>query len=92
MMSERLVDLVSQLSPEEQSAVIEYIEFLKERKAKSPQAPFQAALDEFTATHSELLGRLAQRRFTPLIQLYERNQFRFELLEPWLRQRAQPVP
>jgi hypothetical protein len=60
MRRERLVDLVSQLSPEEESAVREYIEFLRERKAKSPQAPFRAALDEFIATHSELLRRLAQ--------------------------------
>jgi hypothetical protein len=60
MASEGLADLVSQLSPEEQSAVREYIEFLRERKAKSPQAPFLAALDEFIATHSELLRRLAQ--------------------------------
>jgi death-on-curing protein len=27
-----------------------------------------------------------------LLQLYERNQFRFELLEPWLRQHTQPIP
>jgi hypothetical protein len=60
MTPEGLVDLVSQLSPEEQSAVREYIEFLRERKAKSPQTPFLAALDEFIATHSELLRRLAQ--------------------------------
>jgi len=26
-----------------------------------------------------------------LIELYERNQFRFERLEPWLRQHAHPV-
>jgi death-on-curing protein len=26
-----------------------------------------------------------------LMQLYERNQFRFELLEPWLRQHTQPI-
>jgi hypothetical protein len=60
MTPERLVDLVSQLSPEEESAVREYIEFLRERKAKSPQAPFLAALDEFITTHPELLRRLAQ--------------------------------
>jgi hypothetical protein len=60
MASEGLAELVSQLSPEEQSAVREYIEFLRERRAKSPQGPFLAALDEFIATHSELLRRLAQ--------------------------------
>jgi hypothetical protein len=54
------VDLVSQLTAEEQSAVGEYIEFLRERKAKLPQTPFSAALDEFIAAHPELLGRLVQ--------------------------------
>jgi death-on-curing protein len=27
-----------------------------------------------------------------LVQLYETNQFRFERLEPWLRQHSQPAP
>jgi death-on-curing protein len=27
-----------------------------------------------------------------LMELYERDRFRFELLEPWLRQHAQPIP
>ena len=60
MALEGLIDLISQLSPEEQSAVREYIEFLRERKAKLPQKPFSAALDEFIAEHPELLRRLAQ--------------------------------
>ena len=59
-MAPDLVNLVSQLTAEEQSAVREYIEFLKERKSKLPQTPFSAALDEFIAAHPELLRRLAQ--------------------------------
>jgi len=59
-MAPDLANLVSQLTAEEQSAVREYIEFLKERKAKLPQTTFSAALDEFIAAHPELLRRLAQ--------------------------------
>jgi len=59
-MASDLVSLVSQLTAEEQSAVREYIEFLRERKAKLPQTPFSVALDEFIAAHPELLRRLAQ--------------------------------
>ncbi len=55
-----LAELVSQLSPEEQSAVEAFIAFLRERKGKSPETPFLAALDEFIAAHPELLRRLAQ--------------------------------
>ena len=59
----RLEDLsqrVSELSPAEQSAVIEFITFLKERNGKLPPNSFQAAVDEFIAAHPELLRRLAQ--------------------------------
>jgi hypothetical protein len=59
-MASDLANLVSELSAEEQSAVREYIEFLRERKTKLPQTPFSAALDEFIAAHPELLRRLAQ--------------------------------
>jgi hypothetical protein len=60
MEAEDLGQLVSQLSPEEQSAVRDFIIFLKERNGKSPRTTFQAAIDEFVATHPELLRRLAQ--------------------------------
>ena len=60
MMLEDVTQLVSQLSPEEQSAVREFIAFLKRRNGQAPQTPFQAALDEFVAAHPELLRRLAQ--------------------------------
>ena len=52
--------LVSELSPAERSAVEEFIAFLKERKGKSPETSFQAAIEEFVAAHPELLRRLAQ--------------------------------
>jgi hypothetical protein len=60
MEPENLTQLVSQLSPEEQSAVKEFITFLRDRQGKSPSTTFQAAFDEFVAAHPELLRRLAQ--------------------------------
>ena len=60
MEPENLTHLVSQLSPEEQSAVKEFITFLRDRQGKSPSTAFQAAFDEFVAAHPELLRRLAQ--------------------------------
>ncbi len=60
MKAEDLVQLVSQLSPAEQSAVREFITFLKEPNGKLPKTSFQAAIDEFISAHPELLRRLAQ--------------------------------
>jgi arsenate reductase-like glutaredoxin family protein len=60
MNAEDLKQLVSELSAAEQSAVKEFITFLKERNGKSPETSFQAAIDEFIAAHPELLRRLAQ--------------------------------
>jgi arsenate reductase-like glutaredoxin family protein len=60
MTREELTQLVSQLSAEEQSAVREFIAFLKERNGKASQSAFAAAIDEFIAAHPELLRRLAQ--------------------------------
>ena len=59
MNHEPLVELVAQLSAEEQAAVREFVNFLRERRAASP-SPFLAAVDEFMAAHPELLRRLAQ--------------------------------
>jgi hypothetical protein len=56
MSAEELTRLVTQLSPEEQSVVKEFIVFLKGRKG----SPFLAAIEEFVAAHPELLRRLAQ--------------------------------
>ncbi|HLY63453.1 MAG TPA: hypothetical protein VKV95_22165 [Terriglobia bacterium] len=60
MESENLTQIVSALSPEEQSAVREFIAFLKESKGMQPETAFLAAIDEFIAAHPELLRRLAQ--------------------------------
>ena len=60
MMPEDLNELVSELSPAEQSAVRDFIAFLKERNGKSPEISFQAAMEEFIAAHPDLLRRLAQ--------------------------------
>jgi hypothetical protein len=60
MAPEEITQLVSQLSPEEQSAVRDFIAFLKERGRKVPATMFLTAVDEFIATHPELLRRLAQ--------------------------------
>ncbi|HET7213534.1 MAG TPA: hypothetical protein VFL79_08100 [Terriglobia bacterium] len=60
MKVESLAQIVSELSPEEQSAVREFIAFLKERQGRQPAITFQVALDEFINDHRELLRRLAQ--------------------------------
>jgi hypothetical protein len=60
MVPEDLSQLVSELSAAVQSAVKEFITFLKERNGKPPQTSFQTAIDEFIALHPELLRRLAQ--------------------------------
>lgn len=59
MPAENLVDMVVALTPEDQLAVREFIEFLRQR-AQAPESPFLAAADEFIAQHPELLRRLAQ--------------------------------
>jgi len=59
MKPEDLSQLVSELSPAEQSAVKEFITFLKERNGELPQTSFQAAIDEFIAAHPELLRELS---------------------------------
>jgi hypothetical protein len=60
MKVESLARIVSDLSPEEQSAVREFIAFLKKRQSQQPATTFQKALDEFISDHHELLRRLAQ--------------------------------
>jgi hypothetical protein len=60
MTPEDLTQLVSQLSPAEQSAVKEFIAFLKERRGKASETAFLAAIDDFIAAHPELLRRLSQ--------------------------------
>jgi hypothetical protein len=60
LIPEDLSQLVSDLSPADQSAVKEFIPFLKQRNGKLPGTSFQAAIDEFITNHPELLRRLAQ--------------------------------
>lgn len=60
MKAESLEQIVSELSPEEQSAVREFIAFLKERQSQQPATTFQGAVDEFISDHRELLRLLAQ--------------------------------
>lgn len=59
MAAENLADVISSLTPEEQEAVKQFVQFLK-RKGSPPSSPFLAAVDEFIEQHPELLRRLAQ--------------------------------
>ena len=56
MATQTLVEIVSALSPEEQAAVREFVDFLKGRS----RSPFLTAVDEFISEHPDLLRRLAQ--------------------------------
>ncbi len=60
MKQEDLTRLISHLSPAEQSAVREFISFLKDRGRKAPDTPFPAAIEEFISAHPELLRRLSE--------------------------------
>jgi hypothetical protein len=53
-------ELVSTLTPEEQSAVVEFIKFIRVQREKARVGSFLAAVDEFAAAHPDLLRRLAQ--------------------------------
>jgi hypothetical protein len=59
MPAEKLTAIVDSLSPEEQAAVREFIEFLRQRAPQQDSA-FRSAVDEFMDRHPELLRRLAQ--------------------------------
>jgi len=59
MPPEALAEVVNALTPEEQAAVQEFIDFLK-RRTGSPESPLLVAIDEFMDEHPELLRRLAQ--------------------------------
>ncbi|MGA2598997.1 MAG: hypothetical protein ABSH09_18645 [Bryobacteraceae bacterium] len=59
MAAENLGDLINSLTPDEQIAVQQFVEFLK-RKPTAESSPFLAAVDEFIELHPELLRRLAQ--------------------------------
>jgi hypothetical protein len=57
--AENILDLVKTLTPQEQDAVREFINCLK-NKDHTPKSPFLAAIDEFIDQHPELLRRLAE--------------------------------
>jgi recombinational DNA repair protein (RecF pathway) len=59
--AESLAEVVRSLTPQEQDAVRQFIDYLKRREAsvRSP-SPFLQAADEFMAQHPELLQRLSQ--------------------------------
>jgi hypothetical protein len=57
---EPLSELISRLAPEEQSAVREFIQFLRARQREAGTGAFLSAVEEFIAAHPELLRRLAQ--------------------------------
>jgi len=59
MPEEKLTAIVDSLSAEEQAAVREFIEFLRQRGPQQDRA-FRSAVDEFMDQHPELLRRLAQ--------------------------------
>ena len=59
MPAEKLTDIVDSLSPEEQTAVREFVEFLRQRSSQQDSA-FRSAIDEFMDQHPELPRRLAQ--------------------------------
>lgn len=60
MATESLADVVRSLTPQEQDAVRQFIDYLKRRDASVCSQSFFQAADEFIAEHPELLQRLAQ--------------------------------
>ena len=59
MSTEQLIERVKSLSAEEQSSVIQFIDYLERRHAQA-STPFLQAAEEFIAQHPELLRRLSQ--------------------------------
>jgi hypothetical protein len=60
MTPESLDEIVRTLTPEEQAAVREFFDFLKQKKQPSADSRFSAAIEEFMGEHPDLLRRLAQ--------------------------------
>lgn len=61
MAAESLAEIVRSLTPQEQDAVRQFIDYLKRRDASvRSQSPFLQAADEFIAERPALLQRLAQ--------------------------------
>ena len=61
MATESLAEVVRSLTPQEQDAVRQFVDYLKRRPSSlQSESPFLQAADEFIAQHPELLQRLAQ--------------------------------
>lgn len=61
MATESLTNVVQSLTPQEQDAVLRFIDYLKGRDVSlCSGSPFLQAADEFIAKHPDLLQRLAQ--------------------------------
>jgi hypothetical protein len=60
MAAQSLAEVVGSLTPQEQDAVWQFIDYLRRREASVSESPFLRAGDEFMAQHPELLQRLAQ--------------------------------
>lgn len=58
MEPQSLEEIISQLSPDEQAAVRDFIQFIKVRKEASRPAGFAAGVEEFIAVHPDLVRRL----------------------------------
>jgi hypothetical protein len=58
-MPANLIEIVNSLTPEQQAAVREFIDFLKTKPAQRDDR-FCAAVNEFLDEHPELFRRLAQ--------------------------------
>jgi hypothetical protein len=59
MTTEELIEKVKSLSPEEQTSVVQFINFL-ERQPVSGQSAILHSAEQFIAEHPELLRRLWQ--------------------------------
>ena len=57
--TEELIDRIRSLSAEEQTSVVQFIDFLERRQVPA-RTPFLQAAEEFIAQHPELLRSLAQ--------------------------------
>ena len=61
MATESLTNVVQSLTPQEQDAVLRFIDYLRGRDvSRGSGSPFLQAADEFIAKHPDLLQRLAQ--------------------------------
>ena len=59
MTTEELIEKVKSLSSEEQTSVVQFIDYLERRQAPAPTSILHAA-EQFITEHPELLRRLSQ--------------------------------